>query len=225
MMLTDYENPSHCFYAVAGYGLVRKYDMRTKSHKPALQTSAHLLGKSKVKEESFNCLSQSRANPNLLAVAGGKGTTLLLDTRMFPVVDTGPGAVYPKLTDQAFGCDDKPVVKVYASANTSLSSVYFADATTTTPAGIATCGNDKKLRIYDVNTGKITCDMFLKSRLTKVAYIPDGVDEALESELKRLTSESKAASLAKKQAALDKKAGKGKFVPTQKRPIGGLTIN
>ena len=42
-----------------------------------------------------------------------------------------------------------------------------------TPAYISACGNDRKLRVYDVKKGSIASMIYLKSKLTKLLHVED----------------------------------------------------
>jgi len=128
---------------------------------------------------------------------------MVLDERNFQSLDYGSMPVYSSNKLDDFGCDQRPVVKVFKTSESSLTSIKFSDETTTTPASVATCGNDKKVRIFDVNSGKILLDLFLKQRIRAMDYVPDGIDQGKILAEKKLLEKAKKLREAKKNVLND----------------------
>jgi len=72
-----------CFYTVTAYGYLRKYDTKA-GKRPVLQTSVKELGAVKDLDEIFTCITN--VDEHQLAVAGNRGSALVLDARHIPTV-------------------------------------------------------------------------------------------------------------------------------------------
>lgn len=174
-VLTDEEDPVNCFYAISNLGLVRKYDMRIKpgnalNRKPVLQTSNFQFGKNNnCFHENFICMRQHKVKKHLLGVGGTHGSLFILDTRKIPEtsIDAGTEYKYPK-PDK--GSNAECVVKVFRSVDCPISDVAFNSST-----GFAVASQDKKVRVYDINTSKLTCDLYLKTKFSSI-WFNDMVD-------------------------------------------------
>ena len=136
----------------------------------------------KVRSEVFNSLSQDSSSPNLIATSSNKGTTIILDNRMFPTLEGKTNVVK---------CHDK-INFIYEAQDSFMQSDDFNDfnsdaivqtfdkGTGTIQGGInsvqmssnqnklVTAGNDKYIRVYDIKNNSLYNQLFLKSNLTKV---------------------------------------------------------
>ena len=69
--------------------------------------------------------------------------------------------------------NSKSIVYVYKSADGGLNSVNLTDSVGQTPSMVSTCGNDRKLRVYDLNKRGLLYSIYLKSKLMKMEVVPD----------------------------------------------------
>ena len=172
-IISDHENSDNCFFTTTNYGFIRKYDMRLsgKKAKPVLQTSLMELGCNKNNDgdcdEVFTSISQSKTSPNLMLAGGNRGTIVTLDNRFFP------DSYDVMLKTPKRGRNSKSIVYVYKSADGGLNSVNLTDSVGQTPSMVSTCGNDRKLRVYDLNKRGLLYSIYLKSKLMKMEVVPD----------------------------------------------------
>lgn len=177
------------FYTVNAYGYLRKYDTRC-GKKPTHQTSVKELGAVPDIDEIFTCVDQI-GDSHELTVGGNRGSTLLLDSRHFPSTKD------VQILKPVQGRNNKSVIHKFKASDGGVRSICSFDGHGETPELIATCGGDRKLRIYEKNGGKMSHLVYLKSQLTQILMVP-GCD--FVNDQKRIADE-KDAEIAEKAAA------------------------
>ena len=167
------------FYTVNAYGYLRKYDIRCK--KPTNQTSVKELGAVPDYDEIFTCIDENQKNE--IMVGGNRGSTLLLDSRHFPQTKS------VQQLKPVQGRNNKSVVRKFKASDGGVRSISGFESFGETPELIATCGGDRKLRIYEKDTGNMSHLVYLKSQLTQILMVPE---YDFVNEQKRIADEKEA---------------------------------
>ena len=134
-------------------------------------------------EEYFTCLAQYNLKPHLLTAGGNKGSIALLDARNFPTTKSVQ-SLKPKS-----GRNAKSIVLKYTSADGGISSIDTCNPVGKTPGLMACTGIDRKLRVFELETGKMSHSVYLKSKLKKLKLVPDC---DFVSEMERISDEQQA---------------------------------
>ena len=100
-------------------------------------------------DEIFTCVDQI-GDSSELAVGGNRGSVLLLDSRHFPATKD------VQQLKPVQGRNNKAVMRKFMASDGGVKSVCGFESFGETPELISTCGGDRKLRIYEKSTGKMS---------------------------------------------------------------------